>query len=287
MTFGEALRAATAKLQGAQVEDPIICAKQLLCSAAGIDKVGLITRERDTLPGRAAEKYHDYIGSRIAGKPVGLILGNRQFFDCEIEVNEHVLEPRVDSEILVECVIDHYGKLDTPLRFADMGTGSGALAIAICQALPNANCVGLDISDKALEVAARNIEKYGLDRRIYLQQSNWLESATGKFDFLISNPPYIASAEISELSREVREHDPVLALDGGVDGLDAYRAIFLQMSSFGVKKLCEGGFIFLEIGHDQAQSVRILGENAGWQFKSQVSDLGGNDRVLVFEAPTS
>jgi release factor glutamine methyltransferase len=192
-------------------------------------------------------------------------------------VTPAVLDPRPETELIVDRVLADTADRNARLRFADIGTGSGAIALALLANMPNATCVALDISPDALIVASRNAQALGLQDRFEAQVSNYLPAASGTFDFMVSNPPYIAATEIPGLDREVREHDPLLALDGGSDGLDAYRAILAGSAGY----LTAGGRLYLEIGRGQRTGVESLAASHGWILDGVYADLGGIDRTLV------
>ncbi|MEP1205713.1 MAG: peptide chain release factor N(5)-glutamine methyltransferase [Rhizobiaceae bacterium] len=249
----------------------------LLMGAAELDRAGLIGRERDVCPLATRQRFSEFVARRLRHEPVYRILGRREFHGLDLQLNEATLEPRDDSECLLDAVFETISDNRAALRFLDLGTGTGALALALLVELPNASCIAVDVEPRALQAATLNAEAHGLRNRFEPLQSSWFENITGRFDFIISNPPYIASSVMRELEPEVRLYDPPAALDGGVDGLDAYRIILEQ----GRDHLLPDGFLGLEIGHDQKRSVSQLARQSQWQVVQSYRDLAENDRVLI------
>ncbi len=256
-------------------------ARLLLQHFAEIDRAGLISREGDLAPAEIIKRYETAIVRRAAGEPVSRIVGERAFYGLTFKVTPDVLDPRPETEVLVERVLAAVDDRQARLRFADIGTGSGAIAVALLVHLPQARCVAVDISRAALEVASTNARVHGVADRLEPHESSFVEGLAGKFDFIVSNPPYIPAGDISELSREVREHDPLAALDGGADGLDAYRAL---LAGAGALIAADGG-LYLEVGAGQAKAVGELAVTGGWRVDDVVADLAGIDRVVVARMP--
>lgn len=218
------------------------------------------------------------------GVPLARIVGKREFWSLEFAVNEATLDPRPDSEIVVQTVLQHANTLNiTSPRILDLGTGTGCLIISVLRAIPHAQGVAVDVSLRALEAAAANAQTHGVADRLQLVQSDWLEAVEGSFDVIISNPPYIASAEIALLDDNVKKFDPLPALDGGEDGLEAYRAIIAGLPQH--MNLEAVGFF--EIGWLQAQLLTECLYAHGYRVHQVVQDLEKRDRVVVFSrAPT-
>lgn len=274
-THANLLDAATGRLSDAGCDTPKLDARLLLQQVCGLEHAGLISHMREPVSVDRAEQYAGLIDQRINGRPVHRIIGYREFFGHRFQLSSDTLEPRPDTECLVERVLaDDHGA--NP-GFVDIGTGSGAIAISLLKAMPDANCVASDISSGALEVAKSNALALGVDGRIEFTKSNYLDSLAGPFDFLVSNPPYISSEEIGKLAGEVQDFDPLIALDGGTDGLDAYREI---LSSAGTV-VKPGGRLYLEIGFDQSEDLQALSKGYGMEFIETVRDLAGQDRVVV------
>ena len=212
------------------------------------------------------------------GTPLWRAIGHRSFHGLDLILGTETLEPRDDTETLVEaalsCIIDR----TEAIRFVDLGTGTGAVALALLSELPNARAVLTDISRQALDIAAQNAATHGFADRVETRQGNWLEPLEGQFDMIVSNPPYIASAVVDGLDATVRDHDPRRALDGGTDGLDAYRIILADGQSY----TAPDGHLCLEIGYDQRASVGALAALLGWRMTAAHQDGGRRDRALVF-----
>ncbi|NKB53796.1 MAG: peptide chain release factor N(5)-glutamine methyltransferase [Rhizobiaceae bacterium] len=249
----------------------------LLMAAAGLDKATLIARERDSCPAPVIKIFDRYMARRLQHEPVYRILGRREFHGLDLALNEATLEPRDDTECLVEASLRQISNLHSSLRILDLGTGTGAVALALLSELPNAVCVAVDIQQRALEVAFANARKHNLHTRFETLLGNWFDGVEGTFDIIVSNPPYISSSTVQKLDEEVRLFDPPVALDGGVDGLDAYRVVLGEARSY----LDAGGFMGLEIGHDQKASVSQLAAKLGWSEISSFADLAGLDRALI------
>lgn len=273
------LKEGEAALAQASVAEARLDARLLLQHALGIDHAGLISALNEPESDGLAEKFAELITRRAGGEPVSRITGWREFYGLPIKVTPAVLDPRPDTELIVDRVLADYRNSAGPVRFADIGTGSGAIALAILANLPASNCVALDISAEALATAGENARQLGLSSRFEPVLSNYLEKAKGTFDFIVSNPPYIPASEIEGLSREVRDHDPEKALCGGRDGLDAYRAILKRAAGH----LGPGGRLYLETGAGQCNQVTALGEANKWAVCGVYRDLAGIERVMVLQ----
>jgi release factor glutamine methyltransferase len=214
---------------------------------------------------------------RIAGEPVSRILAKREFWGLPLAISPDVLDPRPDTETLVEAVMREFGgRRGEPLRILDLGVGSGAILCALLKEFGEARGIGVDLSARAAAQARENLAACGLAGRGAIVVGRWGEALGRPFDIVVSNPPYIASGEVGGLDREVRDHDPVMALDGGCDGLDAYRAIARQVGAL----LDEGGRFFLELGAGQSQAVKEIFARNGLMGWATYSDLTGCTRVL-------
>jgi release factor glutamine methyltransferase len=218
---------------------------------------------------------------RAAGEPVHRIIGFRAFDGLDLLLSPATLEPRPDTETLVDAMLPAVRDIVRrrgSCRILDLGTGTGAIALAILSQVREATATGSDISREALAAAVRNAERSGVADRFAAIRSNWFENLSGKWDVIVSNPPYIPTASITGLAREVRDHEPIAALDGGIDGLDAYRIIAKEVHGF----LEEGGCVGMEIGFDQRKKVSAIFACNGFDLAGSARDLGGNDRVLTF-----
>ncbi len=266
-----------AALAHAGIAQPRLDARLLLQHVLGRGHASLLSGMDDAVNADQAAQYHAMIERRAAGEPVSRITGSREFYGLPFTITPAVLDPRPETELIVDRVLADTPDRNAGLRFADIGTGSGAIALALLANLPNATCVALDISPDALAVARENAEALGLQGRFEAKLSDYLSAAGGTFDFIVSNPPYIAATEISGLDREVRDHDPVLALDGGSDGLAAYRAILGAAAGY----LKAGARLYLEIGSEQRKGVESLAAAGGWMVEGAYADLAGLERTLV------
>lgn len=288
MRIDAAVRAARGRLSAAGVDTPGLDARVLAAEAFGLDAAGLISRGGEEVPAGPLAAFEAMVERRAAGEPVGRILGRREFRGLDFALSADTLEPRPDTETLVEVAlaavrsgaIPGAGPDGEGLRFADLGTGSGAIAVALAADLPAARGVATDISGDALATAAANAGRHGVADRIEFRQGDWLDPLDGSFGLIVSNPPYIETAALAGLSREVREHDPSRALDGGEDGLDACRAIVAGAPG----RLLPGGLLAVEIGSGQGESVARLFSRAGLAQVAVHPDIGGRDRVVAGRA---
>jgi release factor glutamine methyltransferase len=277
-TYGEALSEARAALRAANIEDAGVDARLLLSAVTGLSAAGLISSDRDALSKLALERFRSHIGRRLAGEPVARILDGVEFWGLHIRLNAATLIPRPDTEILVEAALEEARKsLPADITICDLGTGAGAIAIALLRELPEAHAVATDISAEALAMARENAERLGVLPRLALERSSFADGPKGSFDMVLANPPYIPRDAIEELQREVRDHDPHTALDGGPDGLDAYRAILARAGTLVSRR----GFLAFEVGYDQADSVMTLCRQAGLANVTKVRDLVGRWRVVL------
>ncbi len=228
------------------------------------------------------EQVIDFIHRRKAGEPVSKIIGCRGFWKRDFSVTTDVLDPRADSETLIETVLRYYPKHTEPYRILDIGTGSGCLLLSLADEYMQAECIGVDKSTAALTVAKRN----DISNRALFQQADFtapdFAADLGQFDIIISNPPYIPTADIANLELNVRLYDPMDALDGGADGLSAYRVLAQRLPAL----LKPNGHVFFEIGQGQETDVAQLMMNVDFKNIDQVRDLGGIIRVLVFQSDT-
>jgi release factor glutamine methyltransferase len=277
--LGGALKHLRDAFSKAGFEAPELDARLLLAWATGADRLAVLTSPEREIHASEAARLQDAMRRRIAHEPVHRIIGRRGFYGLEFELSPDTLEPRPDTECLVELVLKHLrGREEEALSLLDLGTGTGIIAISLLANMPNARAVATDISSGALAMCSKNADANGVSARLTCAPSNWFEAIEGRFDVIVSNPPYIPSNVIGSLSPEVREFDPERALDGGADGLDAYRALAKGAAAH----LAGDGFIALEIGHDQRASVSRIIEESGFKLVEAARDLGGNDRALLF-----
>ena len=214
------------------------------------------------------------IERRKIGEPLSKILGHRGFWKGDFIVDKDVLDPRSDSETLIQAILEQFPNKNDSLKILDLGTGSGCLLISLLMEYPNATGLGVDVSSKALSIAKKNALKNGVKANFILSDMANLPKDLGPFDLLISNPPYIPTDDIKNLDENVIKYDPILALDGGKDGLNFYRTI----AKIGIVP-----FVFLEIGQGQEKEVQSIFEQEKWQFIASKIDYGGITRVLIFK----
>lgn len=283
-TIREALRTATDHLTAAGVPDAAVDARHLLAHALGVERTALLIAPERPLDAHARQRLAGMISRRTAREPVSRIIGEREFYGLALALNADTLDPRPDTETVVNVALALATRMparDGPLQILDLGTGTGAIALALLAALPDAEATVTDISAAALGMARHNGERLGFAGRMRFVQSRWLDDVAGRYHLLVSNPPYIRSAEISSLALEVAQWEPSAALDGGPDGLDAYRAILADISQV----LEPDGWAVFEVGHDQAAAVAALAINhrlvpapLDWPL---LCDLGGNRRCVA------
>ena len=279
-SFETARRILSEMLRSAGSESADLDARVLVCAACGIDHVALIRAPERPL-GPATATLVDHVRRRLAREPVARILGRREFWGLSLQVDEGVLDPRADTEGLVGSVLDAIGhRRDALLKLLDLGTGSGAILCALLSELPLASGVGIDLSFSACRTAARNLSALGLANRAAITCGAWSESLSDRFDIVVANPPYIPQGDIAGLEADVRDYDPAMALDGGADGLDAFRAIAPRLPSL----LSPTGIAAFECGWDQGEAVSVLMRTAGLRGVLIYKDLSGRDRVVLGSA---
>lgn len=259
-------------------------AKLLTGHALGLSTLELATRENEPVDEEAAGRVAELLQRRMTGESVARIIGSREFYGLEFGLNEATLEPRPDTELLVDLALSC---LPAGGRLLDLGTGTGCIPIAILANQPDATAVAVDLSARALEAAQENAGQNGVSKRIAFLLGSWFdplapsplrgEGWSEGVDLITSNPPYITSAVVETLAPEVKDFDPRLALDGGPDGLAPYRIIAAESADW----LCPGGWVLVEIGYDQGAAVSALFLEAGFEDVSVHRDLNGLDRVVA------
>jgi len=278
VTRGAALAALRGRLCEAGIEEGAADARILLCAAGGLDHGDLIRAPEALLSEATLLRLAPMTLRRAAGEPVSRILARREFWGLPLAISPAVLDPRPDTETLVEAVLREFSeKRRAPLRILDLGIGSGAILCALLSEFEAAKGFAVDLSLAAAMQAQANLAALGLTRRASVAVGSWAAAIDGAFDVIVSNPPYIASGAIGGLAREVRDYDPTIALDGGRDGLDAYRAIASQLAPL----LADGARFFLEVGAGQADSVVAILAAQGLTAPATYADLAGLARVVV------
>jgi release factor glutamine methyltransferase len=280
-TIEAARRALTTRLKSAANDSAELDARLLIGHALGLDLTGLITAAQRQLTSDESARLEDVARRRLAGEPVARILGEKEFWGLPLQLSAATLVPRPDTETVVELALELLrtgGNLDRPLRIADLGTGSGAILLALLSELPAAQGFGTDISEGALQTAGANAARAGLSERTTFIACDYASGLTRPFDLIVSNPPYIRSADIDGLAAEVRNHDPLAALDGGTDGLDAYRALIPQAA----RLLAPGGPLVVEAGQGQSGPIQALMAAAGLTpVIAPKADLAGIPRAVA------
>ncbi len=266
-------------LRAHAIDTPDLDARLLLGAALGLDLTGLAKAAARRLAPQDAARLAGYAQRRIAGEPVARILGVKEFWGLALQLSATTLVPRPDTETVVDAALQMMGPpaRKSPLRIADIGTGTGALLLALLSEWPHAFGVGSDIDEQALRMAAANARRLNLADRAAFVTCNYTEALQGPFDLIVSNPPYIPTQEIAALAAEVRDHDPRRALDGGTDGLDAYRILAPEA----VRLLAPEGMLLVEVGQNQADEVEELMAAAGLERLPRRADLAGIPRVVT------
>lgn len=277
MTYRECYEKGCHILNEAGIEESTLDARLLLEAVCGTDRNDLLAHGEQPVMSQAEEKYLNWIRQRAEHIPLQQLTGEQDFMGLTFSVNEHVLIPRQDTEILVEEVLK---ELHDRMRILDMCTGSGCILLSLLHYSNDCEGLGVDLSAEALEVAGQNVLKVLTPEKAehaHFLQSDLFEKVEGKFEIIVSNPPYIASAEVEKLMPEVRDHEPRMALDGTEDGLHFYRRIIKEAG----KHLVNSGMLFFEIGYDQGQAVSELMRAQGYREVQVVQDYAGLDRVVL------
>jgi release factor glutamine methyltransferase len=278
MTIGDALNRATSRLSEAGINRPQAEARILLEAASGRGRGQIIAFPEHRLTAEQQGMFDTLVSRRCAREPISRILGNREFWSLRFALGPATLDPRPDSETLVAAVLARIPDRNGKIAILDLGTGTGCLLLALMSELPQAIGVGIDIDAAARDLAAANAVALGLSARTAFQRGDWARDISAQFDVIVSNPPYIESTSIDGLAPEVAQFDPRGALDGGPDGLSAYRALLPQAA----QRLKSGGLVALEIGAGQGPAVRALATEAGLTDLGSAQDLAGIERCLLF-----
>ncbi|MDW6026347.1 peptide chain release factor N(5)-glutamine methyltransferase [Mesorhizobium sp. BAC0120] len=280
-TLAAVLAEARRRLAAGDMDDPALEARMIVEHFTGTArKDAIATPERSVSAGEIAN-IDDAVNRRLAGEPVHRIFGWREFYGLRLKLSPDTLEPRPDTETLVDAVLPFVRETvrrEGHCRVLDLGTGTGAIGLAIAAQVPEVIVTATDISAGSLATATGNAARLGLAARFIPRVSDWFSAVDGKFHAIVSNPPYIEAGAIAGLQLEVRLHDPVRALDGGADGLDAYRAI----AAGAPEHLDENAIIAVEVGEGQGRDVALIFSEAGFRMASAHRDLAGTERALVF-----
>ena len=275
----ELLNKIEARLSG--VDSPRLSAELFMAEVLGCSRMGLMLERDRVVEAEDVVRIEALVSRRATGEPVAYILGHKEFYGLDFFVTPDVLIPRPETEHIVEQVESLYPR-DEPLRFADLGTGSGILAVTIARFFPRSTCMAMDRSPGALEVARRNASLHGVGDRIEFVQGDFTRSLPGEpFDLIVSNPPYVTESEFYQASREVTEFEPTEALISGPDGLDHFRGMLGHVSD----ALLSGGRFLVEIGCSQGDAVKFITSREFPEFRtvSIIKDLSGHDRVVLLE----
>ncbi len=277
-TIGSLRRRIVARLLAAGIESAELDARVLIAHALGVDMAVLLARPDMQIDAEAEARLAAWTERRIVGVPIARIVGVKEFWSLSFTLGSATLVPRPETETVIEAALAAMPDRDASIRVLDLGVGAGALLAAILLERPRAFGVGVDRSVNALAVARTNLDNLGLGSRAALVRGDWAAALGRQFDLIVANPPYVASGEIATLPPEVRDHDPLFALDGGADGLDAYRAIAFDLP----RLISPTGVAILEIGNGQETAVAELARNAGLIVNAAARrDLSGCPRALV------
>jgi release factor glutamine methyltransferase len=276
-SVAEAVARLTTDFTAAGIESARLDARILVGHVLNLAPSLLFARADVKIPDAAMTALRAMAARRLAHEPVARILGEREFYSLAFKVTPDTLDPRPDTETLVDAVLGDKARITAP-RILDLGTGTGCILLAILHGLPEATGVGVDINPGAAAVAAENAQRHGLSSRAVFQTGVWTEGLSGPFDIVVSNPPYITDGEFPALAPDVRLYDPRAALTAGCDGLDAYRALIAPAA----RLLAPGGRMFLEIGAGQGDGVTEIAVAAALRIQARHADLAGIERCLVF-----
>ena len=278
--ISEAIKGSSEILKAANVEMPLLEARAILCSLLNCETAYLYAHGSEKLDDGLSALFNEKVCERAEGVPLQHLTGMQEFMSLDFRVDRNVLIPRQDTEILVETVINQFSSSTDSVRILDMCTGSGCIAVSLAYYLKNCRVTAVDISGEAIEVAKTNAGRYGLGGRMEFILSDLFSKVEGKFHAIVSNPPYIRSDVIEQLSAEVRDFEPRLALDGGADGLDFYKRIVAEAPVYLVKD----GVLAVETGFDQGKQVAGLMLPSFTEVKI-IKDFSGNDRVVTGRMP--
>ncbi len=274
-TYSEQQMQAIVALRNAGVQDAQIDVRSLMSYASGLSRSQVILSEQDIMPPKVAEKFLTFVARRKNHEPIAYIVGEKGFWSLTFKLNTHVLIPRPETEGVVEQALKLLGN-QAGARILDVGTGCGTILISLLHELPTAQGCGVDISENALELAQRNAQLSGVADRCTFKTSDFLQGVRGQYDIVVANPPYITTPAMQELAPDVEFYEPHLALDGGPDGLSAYKSIIKDLPNV----LKAGGHVVFEIGYDQKTAVSGLLAATGATSILCQQDLAGHDRII-------
>lgn len=275
-TAAQAMAAAAARLRAAGVPDPARDARILLAHAASVDAARVTLIAPEEIAPEIAERYEQLIALRAVRVPVSQLIGKRGFYGRDFRVSRDVLDPRPETETLIELALSEPFE-----RALDLGTGSGCILVTLLAERRSATGVGADLSEAACLQASANAVLHGVADRAEIVQSNWFEQIEGRFDLIVSNPPYLAASEMADVAPELSDHEPAMALTDGLDGLSVYRIIADQAQGY----LTAAGRVLVEIGWVQGDAVCDIFRDAGWAGVTLVQDLDGRPRVVCADTP--
>jgi release factor glutamine methyltransferase len=278
-TVQESLRSGVMTLQKAHIESASLDARILLEHVMGCTREKLMVDMKHPLPSQTYAKYQTLIAARAKRHPVSHLIGAREFWGQSFKVTPDTLDPRPDSETLIEAVIARFPDKNAKLTVVDLGTGTGCLLLTLLKEYPHMMGVGVEKSEAALSVAKENAMALGLGSRARFVCSRWFEQVEGQFDIVVSNPPYIATKDMVALAPEVALYEPKLALDGGIDGLDCYRELLPAMREYMKAK----AVAFFEIGMGQQRDIEAIADKASLKVEAVASDLGGIPRCVIMK----
>lgn len=275
----EALRQAIKSLQAAHVQSASLDARLLLLHVLDISNEQWIASPDVRMNAEQSATYENLVTRRVAREPIAHITGRREFWSLDFKVTNATLDPRPDSEAVIEAILQRISDKSAAISILDLGTGTGCLLLTLLKELPNAKGLGVDLSREAMSVAQENALSLGLSARVQFQHGNWCEGLSGTFDIIVSNPPYIPTTSIKSLAPEVAQYEPKLALDGGVDGLDCYRHIIAALPAL----LNAKGIAAFEVGAGQIQPVAEIASQNGLQLEGMRKDMQGIPRCLLLK----
>lgn len=280
MEINELIKIGVDKIKGRQYSNPVLEATLLLGKLMNVDKVYILTHGRDTVPEEIVEKYMEAIKKRSQGYPIQYIIKEKEFMGLNFYVEEGVLIPRADTEIIVEYILEYIDKIypQEEIKVLDIGIGSGAIGLSIAYYKKNTFVYGVDISPEAIKIASINRDRFKLEN-VKLLESDLFDKINKeeKFHIIVSNPPYIPTGDIDKLQEEVKNYEPRIALDGGKEGMAFYRRIIPESREY----LEEEGLLIFEIGYDQGKQVEAIMEQEGFKAIKILKDLQGLDRAVL------